>query len=467
MSLTTRVSAFFLGLLALVLVGFSLTLYQLAHTYLYRQFDARLHSALETLVAAAEIKPDGVDWEPEERHFDLGRATGDEIRWIVRDGDGKVVDRSRNWDLEQAWLTTIQDERITDAVTAEGSGWRFWQRRLATAEGRFVAEEKKHEVLILTAALDRGPVYAALRSLALSLATLTLFLWIFAALLGRWICRRALAPVTRMAAAARAMTVSDLEQRLPAPQTGDELADLGSAFNDLLARLQEALERQRRFTGDASHQLRTPLTALLGQIEVALKRERPVEEYRQVLERAQGQGMHLRQIVEMLLFLARADAESQQAQLETLDLTDWLHEHLQRWSEHPRAGDLVVEGADAACWVRAQGPLLGQLLDNLLENACKYSDPGTSITIRLEREAGQIVCSVSDQGCGIAPEDLPHIYEPFYRSARARRQGHQGVGLGLAVAQRIASALNATLSVDSVLGGGSRFTLRFSEAARA
>jgi two-component system, OmpR family, sensor kinase len=110
--------------------------------------------------------------------------------------------------------------------------------------------------------------------------------------------------------------------------------------------------------------------------------------------------------------------------------------------------------------VRVQAPLLGQLLDNLLDNACKYSDPGTPITLRLGCEAGAVLLSVEDAGCGIAAEDLPHVFEPFYRSERARHAGRPGVGLGLAVAQRIAASFGGDLRAHSEPGRGSRFTLR-------
>jgi two-component system, OmpR family, sensor kinase len=256
------------------------------------------------------------------------------------------------------------------------------------------------------------------------------------------------------------MRAADLGQRLPVAATGDELQDLGRAFNDLLTRLHESFERQARFTGDASHQLRTPLTALLGQIEIALRRPRAVEEYQQVLRLLQSQALQLRQIIETLLFLARADAEAKLPQLDRLDVRSWLPEHLASWSAHARAADLRLEMlGNGPLWVRAQTPLLRQMLDNLLDNACKYSDPGTPITVALAEEAGVVSLTVMDTGCGIAEEDLPHLFEPFYRSAKARRQGISGVGLGLAVAQRIALALAGTLRVQSRLGRGSRFTL--------
>jgi heavy metal sensor kinase len=327
-------------------------------------------------------------------------------------------------------------------------------------------DEKKYPGLVLTVGASHEPVVAKLRALALVLTFLSLSLWLLAAFLGRLLCRRALLPVTHMAETAHAMSAADLDQRLPTPGTEDELDGLGKAFNDLLTRLQESFERQQRFTGDASHQLRTPLTARLGQVEVALRRERSSEEYRRVLHLVKEQADGMRQIVDMLLFLARADAESYSPQLEALSLTAWLPEHLVRWSGHARAADLRLEGPEGdSLWANVQAPLLAQLVDNLLDNACKYSDPGTLITLRLARDAGTVSLTITDAGRGIPSEDLPHLFEPFYRSAEARRLGVTGVGLGLAVAQRIAVAFGGSLTAQSGPVRGASFTLRLPEPA--
>jgi heavy metal sensor kinase len=474
-SLANRLSAFFLGMLALVLAGFSASLYLLACVYLYRQSDERLRGGLDILAACVEVEVDGLEWEPNLHHLTLGRGTSpEELRWEIRDTAGRLVDRSANrttTDSEALGPLEAMDEPRT--VRRAGGSWRLAQRTLrftspvaATAKTSSEADRPEPAVvrypgLVLTTAVDLGPCQATLRSLALALAGLSLFLLLSVATLGRWLSRRALSPLTRMAGAARDMAAADLSQRLPDPGTSDELAALHGAFNGLLDRVQEAFERQRQFTGNASHQLRTPLTALLGQVELALRRPRPADEYRHTLALVHEQASDLRRIVEALLFLARADAEAELPGAEELDLTVWLQSHLTQWANHPRAADLRVEMAtEAECLIQAPPVLLGQLYDNLLENALKYSPPATPVVVSLARSQSEVHLSVQNLGDGINPEELPHIFEPFYRSSAARRLGRPGEGLGLAVGHRIARAMGGTLEATSEPGHGCRLTLR-------
>jgi heavy metal sensor kinase len=470
MRLTTRLSAFFLAALALVLAGFSLTLYWLAHGYLHRQVEHQLQASLDILAAATEDGPGGMEWEPQERQLTLGREDGpDQVRWTVLTLSGGRVDASRNLGGE-SWRDGPEEE----FVSRQGRPWQV-MRRNVTSKGAKLFElpshkkesekqqggEKRYPGLTLVCGLSLEPIQETLRNLALALIGVSASLWLLAAFLGHWLCRRALAPVTQMAAAARAMTAADRDQRLPCPASGDELHDLGQSFNDLLARLQEAYERQQRFTGDASHQLRTPLTAILGQIDVALRRDRSAGDYREVLNLVRGQAVQLRQIVEMLLFLARADGEARLPHLEPVDLAAWLGDYLRHWSDHPRAADLRLEcPRGSGVLARVQPALLGQLLDNLLDNAFKYSAAGTPVVLRVAPESGAVSLSVEDAGCGIAPEHLPHVFEPFYRAPVSPGAACPGVGLGLAVAQRIARAFGGTLGVESEVGRGSQFRLR-------
>jgi len=475
MTLASRVSLFFLASLAFVLAGFSTALYLLVHVYLDRQVDQQLGAMLATLSAATEINKDEVEWEPQE-HMLPREANENVVRWAVRGARGGILSHSAN----QIPIDLLSvGERVPESagvVTSSrlGAGntfWRVGQLRLQAPTANWPPawlptseknkEDGKQPFLVLTAAVPLEPVERALRLLLVTLAGLSVGVWLLSALVGGWLCRRTLAPVAHMADSARAIRATQSDGRLHVSATGDELEELGRAFNELLDRLQESFERQRRFTGEASHQLRTPLAVMLGQVEVALRRERSPEDYRRVLEVVEEQAGRLRRIVEMLLFLARADAEAALPGLERLCLRRWMEQHLKEWCYHPRAEDLHWQCPEGEDWqVQAHPPLLGQVVDLLLDNACKYSQPGTAITLSLRNNGEFVGLDVEDGGCGILAEDLPHVFEPFFRSPRQLEPRVGGVGLGLTIARRVAEALGGTVEVVSQPGQGSRFTVR-------
>lgn len=484
MSLTTRLSAYFLTTLALVMLGFSLSLFLLLRNHLVNQGNQRLESAMQTILAAVEVHADDVEWEPLERHITLGEDPGeDQIRWLVHDGAGRLIDCSRN-------LESGPDSQSALAAHSP-DGWRVLDRRLRAGHfkpesvdsvGAFsrrdlgegiAADQLPGQVVLPTDRTYRGsavtvrvgllwhPVAAELRQLAWTLLGVSAGLWSVGALFSRRVCRRAIRPVVEMASCARTLRGDQPGQLLPVTPTRDEVEDLGHSFNDLLTRLQEVLQQQQRFTGDASHQLRTPLTAVLGQVEVALRQERSPEEYQRVLQIVRRRAGEMRQMVELLLFLARMPARSEPPDTRIVDLADWLEEHRRHWEDHPRACDISWPSLDVdAGWeIRTQPALLGQLVDNLLDNACKYSESGAPIRVSMEREGRGIVLIVADGGLGIGAEDLPHLCDPFYRSADARQLGRPGVGLGLTVVQRIVTVLNGELRIESKPGQGSRFSV--------
>ena len=469
--LGTRLTWFFLASLAIVLVGFSIALHAMADYYVHRQAIERLESALNTIAAAAEIGPDGVEWEPEERSLRFGRRTLEgQFVWRVGDERGGRIDGSASGELDRVLARLGEEDRPSRhprlVLDAAGSTWRIMSRRLGRASSADAGARVprpatgRHPALILGVAASTEATRATLRNLGLTLAGLSVTVWTVALAAGRWLCRVALRPLTAMADAANAIGGDDPGRRLPTPATGDELEELGRSFNALLDRLGESLERQQRFTGDASHQLRTPLTALQGQVEVALRQDRPLEEYRRVLTLVRSKTRHLRQIVDGLMFLSRADAEARRPELERIALDDWLRAYLDAWP-NPRRGDLVLL-ADRASVVEvlAHPPLLGELLHNLLDNAAKYGPAGTPITVRLGRETDAVVVSVNDEGPGIDPIDHPHIFSPFYRAEAARLRGTVGTGLGLSIADRIAVVLGGQVTAGSAPGPGATFILR-------
>jgi len=477
MSLTGRFSLFFLAALGLVLFSFALSLYVSARVYLGRQLSERLAASLAVLAAAAEVHPEGVEWEPQERVLPLGQESGPErLRWMVFDPAGRRIDHSHNLvdaELSAAWIprpgTTLLPGRLADG---KGRFWKISQRAISSRSAepsRMQAEtdstrtndspvtEIFYPFLVLTVCAPLDPMQSTLVTLAWFLVTLSLLIWLFSALLCRWLSRRALIPLTRLVESARGLDATDAGWCLEQVGTADELDLLGRTFNDLLSRLHLAYERQRRFSSDASHQLRTPLTVLIGQIEVALRQDRPSEEYRRVLKSALGRAGQLARIVESLLFLARAESNADLPESECLNLNHWAAVHLaNRIATYPALEIVHVEAQGQEVCVRAHAGLLGQLLDNLLDNACKYSPPGARVVVETNRDGEQAILAVEDCGRGIAPADQARVFEPFFRAAG---ECAPGVGLGLAVVHRIATASGGSVTVKSELGKGARFEI--------
>jgi heavy metal sensor kinase len=260
-------------------------------------------------------------------------------------------------------------------------------------------------------------------------------------------------------------TQGRLRERLFVPPQDDELARLARTFNELLDRLEVAHSTQQRFLADASHELRTPLTVLRGEIEVALRRERSGDDYREVLQSAREEIERLSRLTENLLALARADAGEGIAAREQVDLSALAHEVARKLA--PLSGltgvTLAVEATQPVT-VTGDSVALERVLTNLVENALRYSPRGENVTVAVARETEAVVLRVRDTGPGIAPEHLPHLFERFYRVDKARSREHGGAGLGLSIVKALIEAHGGTVSVASEVGQGTEFCVRLAAA---
>lgn len=280
-------------------------------------------------------------------------------------------------------------------------------------------------------------------------------------LAGGWfLAGRALRPVDEITLAAQRIAAGDLTQRLGMPTAQDEIGRLAATFNNMIGRLDASFRQIRQFTSDASHELRTPLTVMKGETDLILRRPRPMEDYKSVLESNLEEIDRMTRIVDELLFLSRADMG--EVKMEALPVAlEALVEDVHRQARvlgHDRNIEVAL-GTVTPVVVQGDDLRLRELLLNLVENAMKYSHPGGKVEISLLRERREARLSITDHGIGIAPADHKKIFHRFFRTDVARAHTKKGTGLGLAICAWIADLHKGRVEVQSDLGQGSTFTV--------
>ena len=294
-------------------------------------------------------------------------------------------------------------------------------------------------------------------------------LLVIAALGGYTLSRRALAPVDRITAATRSISVSNLSERLPVPQTHDELQRLSETYNAMLARLESAVAEIKRFTGDASHELRNPVSFVRTTAELALRNHEIDTASRRAFEEIVAECGKASRLLKDMLTLARADAGNARLAFEPVDLAEVLRTACQRArplaEEHGHTLVVHLE-EDRSSTVWGDYSSLHRLLWILLDNAAKYTAPPGVIRITLHTSSQNAVVTVADNGKGISPADLPHIFERFYRADPSRSEV-EGSGLGLSIARWIADVHQARLWVESKENVGSTFRIDFNLLSEA
>jgi heavy metal sensor kinase len=285
---------------------------------------------------------------------------------------------------------------------------------------------------------------------------------------GYFLVGRALATVDHISRSAEQISLQNLSGRLPISRTGDEIERLSVALNRMIQRLDEAFQNSKRFLADASHELRTPLTILRGELESLVQRGSISPDAREDLGSVLEEVDRLTKIVEGLLMLSRLDAGEAQSEWVALDLAELTVSTADQMS-------LLAEDKHISICCRTPAPVmvqgdrtrLKQIIVNLLDNAIKYTLRGGTVRLEVRAQDGRAVLEVADNGIGIAPNVLPHVFERFFRADQARSRDIGGAGLGLAIVHSICVAHGGQVDVESTEGQGSRFTVRLPLASPA
>ena len=300
----------------------------------------------------------------------------------------------------------------------------------------------------------------ALRQLAMLLVVISISILAMAWVGSRWVADQALTPVEALSTTAEQISGSSLKTRVSLDAPYAEFQRLAHAFNAMLERLQRVFEAQRRFIADAAHELKTPLTVIMGSLEVTLKKARSAEEYREVLIGNLGQVERLIALTRSLLTMARFASDRPPLQFTLLAIEPLVKDLIGELAflAENRHITLAVDSRPVPT-VRGDEEWLRHMLINLLDNALRYTPAGGAVTVCIEEVENTVVIAVKDTGPGIAPEHLPHLFERFYRAESSRDRESGGVGLGLAIVKEIAEAHGGTVRVESEIGKGSVFTV--------
>jgi heavy metal sensor kinase len=412
--------------------------------------DASLKDQARTLIAAIPRDPlHDTDLIPSQTP--LGVAVGA----VLLDDQGTVLD-----DTPQA----PRGAGVTSLISeVKRRGPVLDSRRIGAAELRVLAERTdargQGATLILTRPLVEFQQTMARTGLFLVVTVLTLIG--VASVSGYWLAGRVLRPVRIMAETAQDLSEHDLHRRIELDLPADELGDLATTLNGMLARLEAAFASLRRFTADAAHELRAPLALMRTEAEVALRGDGVSEDGRRVLETVVAEVDRLSRSADQLLLLARADAGVLEPLREEVDVTDLLEETAVRWlpTLRERGIELQTTIPHKGGTLVADGGMLRRLLDNLLDNAARHTPAGGRISMAGDAVDGGWVLSLADTGPGIDPGLRPRVFERFTRADSARGRDTGGAGLGLSLCAAIVELHGGSLALDED-HPGTRWVLR-------
>jgi heavy metal sensor kinase len=440
-SLRVRLLLWYALILSLIVLIFATTVCSLFWRSLVQGIDRDLRSASLVIVQALRPAASG-DFD-----FDLPRQYRESeftehsprTYYAVLDRYGEPIDRS-------------DPDVPIEASTVLGVSTRSGRREL-TVPGPNGS--------VVRVGRELGDAHAQVLALAKTVSAAGLLVLLLSSLGGWFLTGRALVPVWRISQAATAMSRGDLSARIPIEQTESELEQLAATLNEAFDRLRLAADAQRVFTADASHELRTPLATMSAEFDWALARPRDVDGYRQSIQISQRAAERIQCIVAELLTLARNDDGLLPARREPVELTEIVREALAMLQPLAEQRHIAMEASLHQAWMLGDPDQISELVTNLLKNAVEYSNDEAVVAVDVDADDRGVRLCVSDTGIGIAEEDLPHIFQRFYRADKARSRHTGGAGLGLAIAKRIVENHQGEIACQSAAGRGTSITVRF------
>lgn len=446
-SLTARLTAFFGAAIAVIVIviGVSVLMYAELVEQLREKEMAELKDDLrieqEVLGSLAEKKAPTHwqnEWREQQEEYQL-------FAWQLVGADGTLLAASSN------------AAAFADGLGHAAQNGRFV--RVAAAGRTFLLHGAAARASTLRGILDVSKDEQVLQRYRNKLLGVVVLAIVLSVAIGWLLARRGLAPVRAISEEIGRVNAERLHSRIAQEAWPSELRVLALTFDEMMARIERSFEQLKRFSSDLAHEFRSPINNLVAAASVTLARARNAAEYQNTLEVVVEEGDRLSRMVSSMLFLARADNAKQVVRREALSTATEFRKLVEFFEIMAEEQGVALQ-ADGAVALRADPLLLRQALSNLLANALRYTPRGGTIRLEAKDRDDAVVITVADNGAGIAPEHLPHLFDRFYR-ADAARSAADSTGLGLAVVRSIAELHGGTVEVNSLVGAGAAFVLRF------
>jgi len=381
--------------------------------------------------------------------------------WVrIVDAEGRTLLESPGMDGELPVAVFPPPAQVEAGQDVNGEVATASGRLFQVLSARALADPGHPDGRVLQVAMDRAAEELLLVHYRERLWLVLVVSVVLCSAMGYVIARRGMRPIERVTATARRVRSSTLHERIDTTDLPAELRALAATFNEMLDRLEESFEQISQFSADVAHELRTPISNLRGELEVALGKHRPADEYRDILGSALEECVRISRVIQSLLFLARAETGPANAHHDTIQV----HQEIEAVLDFYEAA-----AADAGVTLHVEGKadlpasfdrtLFQQAVGNLVANAIAHTPPGGQVTIRSGSDGALLRIEVADTGRGIAPEHLPHVFDRFYRADRARSGSGGNLGLGLAMVRSIATLHGGRVAISSQVGQGTRVTL--------
>lgn len=451
---TNRIALYNTAAAAIATLLLFLVVYSVVYNTSYQHLDSEISKERVEVSAGIMWKNDSLvlnlmpEWEEREHQ----QAEVSPVFLQVADSKGTLVFRTANLLNDRLIIADSPNTEFFFNTELNGTKIRQGQFPIFNDSGKLIGE--------LGIGILRGESSMVLSNLRLTLIIAFPLIMLVFFLATSWAASRGIAPVQELIQATRVISDSNLSSRLPLPTHKDEIHHLGKTINELLDRIEMSLTREKQITADISHELRTPITSIRGTLEVLIRKTRDPDQYAEKIQSVIVEVDAMNSIIDQLLQLSRLEAGNLALNKTAVALAELLNTIQGHWQQvlKKKNIELLTDVPDDAI-VNADRGFLEIMLDNLISNAIKYGNADERIIVTWTGDSHRL--SITDSSPGIPPEQIPHLFNRFYRTDAHRSSEVEGNGLGLSIVKKLADLQQITLEVTSQIGCGSTFTLQF------